>query len=102
MSDRCVIIDGARVRVTDKFDSTEGSEDMAAMRALLKAVSESALVAGAMKVDQHDFERDPDRPRVCAVCGKISASWSHRSPAVDSQTADADPAQTHHQEADRG
>lgn len=40
MKDRCIIIDGSRVRVTDKFDTTEGSADMVSMRNLLKILNE--------------------------------------------------------------
>lgn len=41
MSDRCVVIDGALVRVSGKFGTAEGSADMNAMRAILSGAREA-------------------------------------------------------------
>lgn len=50
MPDRCIQIDGALVRVSDKFDATEGSEDMLALQSILK-VSKERLEEMANKED---------------------------------------------------
>jgi hypothetical protein len=65
MAARCVNIDGVLLRVTDDFDTTEGSEDMANARELVTYMREG-------------LKNLPPRPCTAQRCGQ--EAWHAHGP----------------------